>query len=177
MDDGMGGFYKSMVGNLAPYMTPTYATTTGIERGLTYRFRYRARNCKGWGPFSDELYVLAAQKPSAPASSQRIDSSSTEISLKLFPSNENGGTPVLDYELWRNEGTDGSSFIQISGYSYLINGFTVAIDIAAESMVAGPFYQFIFRSKNLLGYSDFSGPVAFGIADRPTKPASPYEIH
>jgi hypothetical protein len=67
MDDGLGGYYKSMVGYLAPYMVPTYAVTSGIVRGLTYRFRYRANNCKGWGPFSDELYVLAAQKPSAPA--------------------------------------------------------------------------------------------------------------
>ncbi len=49
-----------MVGFIAPYLAPTYAVTTGIERSLTYRFRYRARNCKGWGGFSDELYVLAA---------------------------------------------------------------------------------------------------------------------
>jgi len=60
MDDGVGGYYRSLVGYLTPYLAPTYAVTTGIERGLTYRFRYRARNCKGWGAFSDELYVLAA---------------------------------------------------------------------------------------------------------------------
>lgn len=68
MDDGEGGYYRSMAGYLAPYMTPIFGVTSGIERGLTYRFRYRARNCKGWGPFSDELYVLAAQKPTAPPS-------------------------------------------------------------------------------------------------------------
>jgi len=177
MDDGRGGYYKSMVGYLAPYMTPTYAVTSGIERGLTYRFRYRANNCKGWGPFSDELYILAAQKPSAPGAPQRIDSSSTEISLKLFPSTENGGTPVSDYELWRNDGSDGSGFVIVKGYSYLTNGFIVTVNSAAEALVAGRFYQFIFRSKNLLDYSDFSGPVAFGIADKPAKPSAPYEIH
>lgn len=166
-----------MVGYLAPYMVPTYAVTTGIVRGFTYRFRYRANNCKGWGPFSDELYVLAAQKPNAPAAPQRIDSSSTEISLKLFPSTENGGTPVLDYELWRNDGSDGSSFVIISGYNYLANGFIYTVNAASESMVAGRFYQFVFRSENLLGYSEFSGPVAFGIADKPLKPSAPFEIH
>jgi hypothetical protein len=77
MDDGIGGYYRSMTGYLTPYMTPSFAVTSGIERGLTYRFRYRARNCKGWGLFSDELYVLAAQKPNAPPAVRRVTSSST----------------------------------------------------------------------------------------------------
>jgi hypothetical protein len=140
MDDGRGGFYKSMVGYLTPFMTPTFAATSGIERGLTYRFRYRARNCKGWGPFSDELYVLAAQKPFAPSAPQWIQSSSSDMTLKLFPSADNGGTPVLDYELWRNDGYDGSNFIQISGYSYFVNGFTYTINATTENMTPGKFY-------------------------------------
>jgi hypothetical protein len=60
MDDGQGGYYKSMVGFMTPYLAPTFAVTSDIQRSLTYRFRYRARNCKGWGLFSDELYVIAA---------------------------------------------------------------------------------------------------------------------
>ena len=44
-------------------------------------------------------------------------------------------------------------------------------------MIAGRFYQFVFRSKNILGYSDYSSVVAFGIADVPTKPSAPYEVH
>lgn len=77
MDDGKGGFYKSQIGYLSPYMTPTYTAQSGIYRSLTYRFRYRARNCKGWGAFSDELYVLAASIPTAPPAPQRILASST----------------------------------------------------------------------------------------------------
>ena len=78
-------------------MAPTLTVNQGIVRGLTYRFRYRARNCKGWGPFSNELYVLAAQTPIAPPSVQRVSASSTMISVKLFPTTDNGGSVVTNY--------------------------------------------------------------------------------
>ncbi len=54
-----------MVGYLATYKVPTYTVTIGIVRGLTNRL-YRANNCKGWGPFTNKLYALAAQRPSPP---------------------------------------------------------------------------------------------------------------
>jgi hypothetical protein len=60
MDDGFGGMFISKVGVNSPYLMPTFTVRSIIVKGRTYRFRYRARNCYGWGPFSDELYVLAA---------------------------------------------------------------------------------------------------------------------
>ena len=66
MDDGQGGFFTSIVGFISPFLMPTFTVKTGITRSLTYRFRYRARNCHGWGEFSDETYILAASKPAAP---------------------------------------------------------------------------------------------------------------
>jgi hypothetical protein len=58
----------------------------------------------------------------------------------LFPSSDNGGTVVLDYELWRNEGLDGSEYTIVTGYEYLTNGFTYTVVVADEDMVAGRFY-------------------------------------
>ena len=84
---------------------------------------------------------------------------------------------ILDYELWRNDGLDGSDYVKIDGYNYLTNGFTMVVDVASEEMIAGRFYQFVYRSINLLGYSPYSSVVAYGIADRPTKPSAPYEVH
>lgn len=177
MDDGRGGNYVSQVGYLSPYLTPTFTAAQGVVRSLTYRFRYRARNCKGWGPFSDELYVLAVSNPSAPPSVQRVSSDSTQITLKLFPTNDNGGSVVTDYELYRNDGTFGSVYVPVTGYSYVVNGFTYQVVVADEQMIAGRFYQFVFRTKNILGYSEWSPVVAFGIADKPLKANAPFEIH
>jgi len=52
----------------------------------------------------------------------------------------NGGSVVTKYELWRNQGFDGSSLVEVIGYSYLTNGFLVTLNAATESMTAGSFY-------------------------------------
>jgi len=36
--------------------------TNSIQKGLTYLFRYRARNAHGWGTWSDELKLVAARR-------------------------------------------------------------------------------------------------------------------
>jgi len=63
MDDGRGGQFTSQVGHNSPYLMLTYTTKNIVLKSRTYRFRYRAQNCHGWGTFSPELYVLAATNP------------------------------------------------------------------------------------------------------------------
>lgn len=96
---------------------------SAIVRSRTYRYRYRARNCVGWGTLSDELNVLAADVPNAPPSPTRSSSSSTSISLLLYPTHDNGGAIVTNYKLYRNAGTDGTSFVEVTSYVYSTNGF------------------------------------------------------
>ena len=43
-DDGRGGMFLSKVGKQSPYLM-RYYVTTGLQKGRTYRFRYRAQNC------------------------------------------------------------------------------------------------------------------------------------
>ena len=49
MDDGNNGNYTSLVGYNTPYLLNSIAVTSDsikpIIRGLTYKFRYRAKNC------------------------------------------------------------------------------------------------------------------------------------
>jgi len=72
MDDGSNGNYTSLVGYNTPYLLNSITVTSNsikpIVRGLTYKFRYRAKNCIGWGSLSQDLYVLAASAPAAPPS-------------------------------------------------------------------------------------------------------------
>ena len=55
MDNGQAGDFFQVA---SESMIVEYNVT--VERGLTYRFRYRARNSVGWGPYSDAIEVLAA---------------------------------------------------------------------------------------------------------------------
>ena len=64
MDDGEGGDFVSLHGVSLYSMTTHVTVTENIFKGRTHRFRYRARNAVGWGPYSAEAAVLAAGVPS-----------------------------------------------------------------------------------------------------------------
>ena len=66
MDDGRGGNFFSLVGETSDYLRLWYTVTSNITKGTLYRFRYRARNDIGWGPYSNYGFILAATVPSPP---------------------------------------------------------------------------------------------------------------
>lgn len=43
-DDGKGGLFVSKAGKMNTYLK-RYYIASGLQKGLTYRFRYRAQNC------------------------------------------------------------------------------------------------------------------------------------
>lgn len=151
-DDGLDGAFTSLVGLSSPYLiellTITHSASTPIVRSRWYKYRYRAKNCVGWGPLSDELLVLAADPPNAPPSPSVSSTSASQITLTLYPTTDNGGAIVTDYKLLRNDGNEGSIFTEISTYSYLTHGFQHTVVLATESMTAGLYYQFVFRATN-----------------------------
>lgn len=64
MDDGKQNAFTTI------YTTTSetrYSVIEGIERGLSFRFRYRVKNVNGWSEFSDTSYIYASSVPSAPA--------------------------------------------------------------------------------------------------------------
>jgi hypothetical protein len=63
VDDGLGGDFVELQGQTFKSMLMTGKVSTGVQRGLRYRFRYRAMNEVGFGQFSDITYILAASKP------------------------------------------------------------------------------------------------------------------
>jgi large repetitive protein len=180
-DDGRDGAFQSLVGLSSPYLmdslTVVQSQATPIARGRTYKFRYRARNCVGWGPLSDELQALAADPPLAPPSPTRASTSATSITLLLYPTRDNGGSAVTGYELYRDEGDGGAAFAEVTSYDYQALGFQVTLVLSAESMTPGRFYQFQFRARNVKGDSPFSAVATFPVADPPAKPsAAPWRI-
>lgn len=175
-DDGLDGAFTTLVGLSSPYLmqllTVSHTTETPIVRSRVYRYRYRARNCVGWGPLSDELHVLAADVPTAPPSPTVSSTSALQIALLLYPTTDNGGSVVTDYALLRNDGADGSTYTAISSYSYAANGFQHTVVLAGESMTAGLYYQFVYRATNAQGVSADSDVVTLPVADAPAQPAS-----
>ena len=58
MDNGTS--FVPLIGFLTNSMVTTLTVTQNIIKGNTYRFRYRAMNQYGWGPYSDVAYITAA---------------------------------------------------------------------------------------------------------------------
>lgn len=56
--------WVSLAGGSSYYTGTSYTIALGITSGATYKFKVRAYNKWGWGDFSPEASILAANKPS-----------------------------------------------------------------------------------------------------------------
>jgi len=66
MDDGLAGPFKSLNGFNSNSMLISLIVSEGVVKGRQHRFRYRAKNYIGWGPFSENQAILAATVPLPP---------------------------------------------------------------------------------------------------------------
>ena len=78
VDDGAGNFT-----NVQGLQKDSLALSARINatKGVTYAFRYRAKNVYGWGDFSPLTFVLAADKPSQPQKPSFIAATDNSISV------------------------------------------------------------------------------------------------
>jgi len=163
MDDGLGGDFVTLVGFSPHSMVTHYTVSAGIVKGRVHRFRYRAKNSVGWGPYSAEASILAATVPSAPAQTSFSNFTGNALIVNLGLSADDGGSPILGMELLRDAGDNyTSAFVNVTGY----NGqdLTYSFTVATDGVVAGKTYRITTRSKNAIGYSSNSTItyVAFG---------------
>ncbi len=56
------GEWVDIVGMPAVYLGLSY-TKAGLATGTDYKFRVRASNSFGWGPYSDEVTIRADEVP------------------------------------------------------------------------------------------------------------------
>ncbi|CDW74138.1 pa14 multi-domain protein [Stylonychia lemnae] len=95
--DGLSWF--SLQGLSPSSILSTYTVTSGIIIGSKYKFRLRARNIHGWGPYSDPVAIYAARAPSKVLSvSTEIDSATGGIKVSWLPPNANGD-PITQYKI------------------------------------------------------------------------------
>jgi len=133
LDDGSNGqFHFVLGGDRAKNTLQTSIFLTaekdGIEKGLTYRVRYRAINEIGEGPWSDIAYVRAATLPTAPPSPLASSYDATHVALLLSRTSDNGGSAGGEgflYKLYADEGVEGSAFHYIDDYDGVSLSYTV----------------------------------------------------
>jgi len=99
--------------------------------------------------------------PTIPRSPDYISSSDDDITLQLYRSEEDGGLPIADYELWMDSGSLDSFFT------------TFRVDRVANKMTKALNYRFKYRSKNVIGFSEFSDSTRVALGPLPAKPTPP----
>ena len=67
---------------------------------MEYRVKVSAINLVGEGANSTEGIFLCAETPVAPGQPKHVSSTETEITIRWTPPVENGGSPVLTYEIF-----------------------------------------------------------------------------
>lgn len=90
-DEGTSGATWSTVLGYSPYTTTSTYTITGdrVISGRMYKFRYRAANIHGWGPYSDTLNLLAASIPTR-LNQVVVNLVGTQVQISWIPLNSNG---------------------------------------------------------------------------------------
>ena len=106
--DQGSGTWATLTGIAIPHVSTTYTHTAGLLAGSTYRFRYRASNKYGWGPFSDPVSILAASKPDTPLAPT---TTVTDIYVKIawiLPADHSAA--VQEYEVLIQQGLGSTAF-------------------------------------------------------------------
>lgn len=176
MDDGKSGSFISLVGFKQNSLLQEFSVSNPdlIVKGRRHRFMYRAKNIVGWGPYSDEAFVLAARVPSPAEAPYFLTFQADSLSIVVPRSLDNGGAAITSYELWVDEGTFASDFRQLTGYTS--NSLVYTATEATDGLVKGTTYRFISRAINDIGASPWGvyGYIAFG--DVPLAPNAPVKV-
>lgn len=172
MDDGKGGDFVSLSGYHTNYLKLWYTVERNITKGTIYRFRYRAKNNVGWGPFSDISFIQAANVPAKPPVPVYVSSTTDSITLEFSQSDDDGGTPITEYKLFKDVGDSFSSaFSEVGRYDGSSLTFTMTVN--DDGLVSQRIYRFVYVATNALGDSAYSNELIAGIGALPTKPNTP----
>jgi hypothetical protein len=94
-DDGQRGAFTSVL-----QLSGKLTVSTGVISGAEYRFRYRAQNFNGWGPWSDTSYYYTATVPNKPPAPIYVSSTATTTTLQFLEPEISGGSPLTGFNLY-----------------------------------------------------------------------------
>jgi hypothetical protein len=101
-DNGSAGATWTTLLGESPYATTDSYTQLlnpdGSNAGTTYKFRYAAYNIHGWGPYSPEANILAADVPGVIASTTIQLTGGTSVQFS-WQSPETNGSPISAYKV------------------------------------------------------------------------------
>ena len=165
-DDGNRGDYSSVF-----QLHSQLYLSAGVERGAHYRFKYRAQNFNGWGPFSEVAYIKAATKPEKPLAPVLVSASEASISLQFATPENLSGEPLTGFKLYVDTITHSSN------YAVIYEGSDWQVTLTAgDGLLTGTTYRFVLVSTNSYGDSPMSEQLRVAFASLPSTPNAPQRV-
>ena len=153
-----------------PYITSW--TVTGLtDEGTAHIFKLTVSN-EIETIESDTISVILAAVPDKPSAAPTQDytaAGSTRIGVKItaLSTSENGGSAILGYQIWRDNG-QGGDFV-----SLYENDSVMATSYLDTGLVNGRTYRYKYRVRNINGWSAFSDVGYLVAASVPGTPPIP----
>ena len=123
--------------------------------------------------WSDSAYLLVGSAPQSPQTPLLVSFGETQITLLVALSLNDYGSPIQSYQLYVNQGSNGSPFLQITNYNgqnptyQLIEGQV----IGSFKVFVGGLYRFKTIAVNSIGSSGFSNELVVALAALPLTPS------
>jgi hypothetical protein len=109
---------------------------------------------------SEATFIYAATEPNKPHSLAKVSADSSEISVDWLVPEEDGGSPIIAYQLYWDEGVSNGNYVlldSIETAAYTVTGLD-----------AGMLYSFKVSAVNVVGESLLTQSVAIYAAAVPT---------
>ena len=149
-------------------METSFTVADNILKGKIYRLVYRTLNINGWSDYSPISYIKAATLPERPPAPIVKTATANSITINLFQSTNTGGSEILYYELYRNQGGVSTSYDKVSTYDG--NAATHTLTVTGDALTQGVIYKLRALAVNAYGSSDFSEEINAGVSSFPLKP-------
>lgn len=164
MNDGQGGTTFTEIDAAQINGKPSYTTHTidtsnfsALDLGNTFMFKVEVSNVSGTKTSPSVGYVLA-DVPATPTNAPVTDPSVTSTELIKIDIDEitnDGGSPILSYSLEIDDGNGGDFKIY---YGELSNSLSRTYTL--NDVNRGHIYRTRYRTRNIVGYSDYS-PIGY----------------
>lgn len=168
IDDGAGDFSSSVAAVATPAADALAVTLTGLTTGTTYGIKMRAVNAIGTGEYSDVVYLVVADKPTAPAAPTAEAATRTTITLAWNAPTSDGQSPVTGYNVYMNALSIGDWQLV-----YVGQGYPTRQVYLVEGLEEGQAYRFMVSAHNLVGESTNSSETVVTASDFPAGPSQP----
>jgi hypothetical protein len=121
--------------------------------GLTFRFKVKVITTQHQA-LSRVAFATLASVPFKPTDSPQATSVSASSISVMFsdPQPDNGGSPIISYELVMDDGMSGA-FVTLVGLktNSMLTEFTVS-----SGIVKGRKHRFMYRARNMVGWGPYS---------------------